>query len=74
MEAGGIVDKNKLISEFCLSHASTERTCLEILKLLEDSNQIKIIENEIWTPKHYDAQKIMEKDAELNDAERGLLE
>ena len=74
MEAGGIVDKKKLIAEFCLVHASQRETCNEILNTLEAAGQIKIIENEIWTPKHYDAQKIMEKDAELNDAERGLLE
>jgi hypothetical protein len=39
-----VIDKDKLISEFCLVFNSTERTAKEILKILEDTEQIKTID------------------------------
>jgi hypothetical protein len=38
---GKVIDKDKLISEFCIEFNSTERTAKEILKILEDTENIK---------------------------------
>lgn len=57
LKAGRVVDKEKLIGVFCVDLASSRKTALEILKDLENSGQIKIIGNEIWTPEHYELER-----------------
>ncbi len=61
MDQGKIINKEKLISQFCITHASTRRTCLEYLHHLENLGRIKIVGDEIWTPSHYEAQLILER-------------
>jgi hypothetical protein len=36
------ISKNKLLSQFCLSNATTRRTGEELLSMMEDTEQIKI--------------------------------
>ena len=50
----GCVYIEKLIGEFCIHHASTKRTCLEILESLQDAGQIKIVAGEVYTLEYYD--------------------
>jgi len=43
----GKISKAKLIAEFCISFNSTERTAKECLRILEQTNFIKIMGDEI---------------------------
>jgi len=67
MEAGRIVEKEKLIGVFCLDLASSRKTALEILKDLEHAGKIKIIGNEIWTPKYYDLEQNLNSKPKENE-------
>lgn len=46
-EQDKIIDKEKLIANFCIELSSTRKTALELIKLFEHAGKIKVIGNEI---------------------------
>ena len=67
MKAGAIISEEKLISEFCYFHASSRKTALEILSVLENQGKIIRKDGEIWTPAAWEAEQILKRASSSQD-------
>lgn len=47
---GKTLDLNQIVADFCITHYSTKRKALEIIKLFEASKRIKVFGGEIGSP------------------------
>lgn len=48
-----ILDENKLIAQFCLAEASTQRKAKEIINMFEATGEVKRIGSELMSEKIY---------------------
>jgi hypothetical protein len=61
------VSEKKLIAEFCIKCASSEKTALELLKHLEILGLISRKNKEIWSKEAWEAEQVLNR-ARLNGA------
>jgi hypothetical protein len=48
-----IISEKKIIAQFCIEHASTQRKAKEIIKMFEDAGEIKRIGSELMSEKTF---------------------
>lgn len=56
-----ILNKEKLISSFCLDNQTSRKTALEFLKLFVSIEKVIVKGKEVWPKEIYDAERVIKK-------------